>query len=318
MNKFSVITFNQSGIFSAVFLLLAILFLIKKRIIAISIFILLMLQLLVGPLAWPGSAWQIANCDVGQGDGMVVNLGNGSGLVIDTGPDLIKMDRCLHQLKIKKIPLLVLTHFHADHVGGVASVIKDRSIGEVWISNNFQPEQAYESVNNLLSGIKVKTVKAGDNYVFPTNDLKIKVLWPKAIAQDFQSLPGDGSEINNSSIALLIKTRQLSLFTAGDIEPPVQELISNSGDLVPVDVLKVSHHGSNYQYLPMLDLLKPKVALISVGARNKYGHPSPDLIAQLKRRQISVWRTDQSGGLVLASPNKIRVTGKEWWQIRWG
>jgi len=318
MNKFSVITFNQSGIFSAVFLLLAILFLTKKRIVAISIFILLILQLLVGPLAWPGSAWQIANCDVGQGDGMVVNLGNGSGLVIDTGPDLIKMDRCLHQLKIKKIPLLVLTHFHADHVGGVASVIKDRNIGEVWISNNFQPEQAYESVNHLLSGIKVKTVKAGDNYVFPANDLKIKVLWPKAIAQDFQSLPGDGSEINNSSIALLIKTRQLSLFTAGDIEPPVQELISNSGDLVPVDVLKVSHHGSNYQYLPMLDLLKPKVALISVGARNKYGHPSPDLIAQLKRRQISVWRTDQSGGLALASPNKIRVTGKEWWQIRWG
>jgi beta-lactamase superfamily II metal-dependent hydrolase len=98
----------------------------------------------------------------------------------------------------------------------------------------------------------------------------------------------------------------------------VQELISNSGDLVPVDVLKVSHHGSNYQYLPMLDLLKPKVALISVGARNKYGHPSLDLITQLKRRQISVWRTDQSGGLALASPNKIRVTGKEWWQIRWG
>jgi len=88
--------------------------------------------------------------------------------------------------------------------------------------------------------------------------------------------------------------------------------------LVPVDVLKVSHHGSNYQYLPMLDLLKPKVALISVGAGNKYGHPSLDLITQLQRRQISVWRTDQSGGLALAAPNKIRVTGKEWWQIRWG
>jgi competence protein ComEC len=318
MNKFSVITFNKSGIFSAAFLFLIILFLAKKRITAISIFILFILQLLVGSFTWPGSAWQIANCDVGQGDGMVVNLGNGSGLVIDTGPDLIKMDRCLHQLKIKKIPLLVLTHFHADHIGGVSSVIKGRDIGEVWISNNFQPEHAYESVINLLRGIKVKTVKAGDNYAFPGNNLKIQVLWPKAITQDFLTLPGDGSKINNSSIALLIKTRQLSLFTAGDIEPPVQEIISDSGNLVPVDVLKVSHHGSSYQYLPMLDLLKPKVALISVGEGNKYGHPSPDLVAQLKRRQISVWRTDQSGGLALASPNKIRVTGKEWWQIRWG
>jgi competence protein ComEC len=68
----------------------------------------------------------------------------------------------------------------------------------------------------------------------------------------------------------------------------------------------------------MLDLLKPKVALISVGAGNRYGHPSSDLITQLQDRQISVWRTDQSGGLALATPNKIRVTGKEWWQIRWG
>jgi competence protein ComEC len=318
MNKFSVITFNQSRIFSVLFLFSAILIIVKKRIIVLFILMLLLLQLFIGSLAWPGSGWQIANCDVGQGDGMVVNLGSASGIVIDTGPDLIKMDRCLHQLKIKKIPLLVLTHFHADHVGGVSSVIKGRDIGEVWISNNFQPQQAYESAIKLLKGMKVKTVKAGDNYLFPANDLKIKVLWPQPTKGGFKSLPGDGSEINNSSIALLIKTRQLSLFTAGDIEPPVQEIISNSGELVPVDVLKVSHHGSSYQHLPMLDLLKPKVALISVGAGNKYGHPSLDLITQLQRRQISVWRTDQSGGLALAAPNKIRVTGKEWWQIRWG
>ena len=318
MNNFSVITFNQSGVFSVIFLILAILFLARKRIIAVFLLTIFILQLFLSSFIWPGPGWQIANCDVGQGDGLVVNLGRGSGLVIDTGPDPEKIDRCLHQLKIKKIPLLVLTHFHADHVGGVSSVIKGRDIGEVWISNNLQPEQSSKLVMNLLSGIKTRTVKAGDNFAFAANALSIKVLWPNATGQDFQSLPGDGSEINNSSIALLIMTRDLSLFTAGDIEPPVQEIITNSGDLTPVDVLKVSHHGSSYQYLPMLDLLKPKVALISVGAGNRYGHPSPDLITQLQDREISVWRTDQSGGLALASPNKIRVTGKEWWQIRWG
>ena len=318
MNKFSVVAFNQSGAFLVIFLILAILFLARKRIIAIFLLTIFGLQLFLTSFIWPGPDWQIANCDVGQGDGLVVNLGRGSGLVIDTGPDPEKIDRCLHQLKIKKIPLLVLTHFHADHVGGVSSVIKGRDIGEVWISNNLQPEQSSKLVMNLLSGIKTRTVKAGDSFAFPANTLSIKVLWPNADGQDFQSLPGDGSEINNSSIALLIKTRDLSLFTAGDIEPPVQEIITNSGDLTPVDVLKVSHHGSSYQYLPMLDLLKPKVALISVGAGNRYGHPSPDLITQLQDREISVWRTDQSGGLALASPNKIRVTGKEWWQIRWG
>lgn len=66
---------------------------------------------------WPGVGWQIANCDVGQGDGLVVNLGGGSGILVDTGPDPTKIDRCLRRLKINKIPLLVLTHFHADHVG---------------------------------------------------------------------------------------------------------------------------------------------------------------------------------------------------------
>jgi len=318
MNKFSVITFNQSGIFSVIFLILVILFLTQKRIIAIFVLAIFILQLSLSSYIWPGPGWQIANCDVGQGDGLVVNLGRGSGLVIDTGPDPVKIDRCLHQLKIKKIPLLVLTHFHADHVGGVSSVIKGRDIGEVWISSNLQPEQSSKLVINLLSGIKTRTVNAGDRFAFPANTLSIKVLWPNAVGQDFQSLPGDGSEINNSSIALLIKTRNLSLFTAGDIEPPVQEAIANSGDLIQVDVLKVSHHGSSYQYLPMLDLLKPKVALISVGAGNRYGHPSSDLITQLQDRQISVWRTDQSGGLALATPNKIRVTGREWWQIRWG
>ena len=318
MNKFSVVVFNQSGAFSVIFLILAILSLTRKRIITIFVLTIFGLQLFLASFIWPGPGWQIANCDVGQGDGLVVNLGRGSGLVIDTGPDPEKIDRCLHQLKIKKIPLLVLTHFHADHVGGVSSVVKGRDIGEVWISNNLQPEQSSKLVMNLLSGIKTRTVKAGDNFAFAANALSIKVLWPNATGQDFQSLPGDGSEINNSSIALLIKTRDLSLFTAGDIEPPVQEIITNFGDLTPVDVLKVSHHGSSYQYLPMLDLLKPKLALISVGTGNRYGHPSSDLITQLQDRQISVWRTDQSGGLALASPNKIRVTGKEWWQIRWG
>jgi len=318
MNKFSVVTFNQSRVFSVIFLILVILFLTRKRIIAIFVLAIFILQLLLSSYLWPGPGWQIANCDVGQGDGLVVNLGQGSGLVIDTGPDPVKIDRCLHQLKIRKIPLLVLTHFHADHVGGVSSVIKDRDIGEVWISNNLQPEQSSKSVINSLNGIRTRTVKAGDNFAFPANAVEIKVLWPDARQQDFQSLPGDGSKINNSSIALVIKSKGLSLFTAGDIEPPVQEIISNSGQLTQVDVLKVSHHGSSYQYLPMLDLLKPKVALISVGADNRYGHPSSDLITQLEKRKISVWRTDRSGGLALASPNKIRVTGKEWWQIRWG
>jgi competence protein ComEC len=138
------------------------------------------------------------------------------------------------------------------------------------------------------------------------------------VNKEFTSLPGDGSAINNSSIALSIKTKNISIFAGGDIEPPVQEIITNSAGLTPVDILKISHHGSAYQYLPMLDALNPKVAIISVGAGNSYGHPAPELIDELERRRIQVWRTDKSGGISVATPNKIRVTGKEWWQLRWG
>ena len=116
----------------------------------------------------------------------------------------------------------------------------------------------------------------------------------------------------------MLRTKNYSLFSAGDIEPEVQELISKSGLLSDVDILKVSHHGSAYQYLPMIDLLKPEIALISVGAKNSYGHPDLEFIRELEKRSISVWRTDLSGGISVAPRNKIRATGKEWWKIRWG
>ena len=318
MNDLPVITFIQSGLFIAIFAVAIAAFLYRKLWIVITITGLVISQLFFSAMMWPGLGWQIVNCDVGQGDGLVVNLGGGSGILVDTGPDPAKIDRCLHKLKIKKIPLLVLTHFHADHVGGISSVIKNRDIGQVWISNLPKPEQTYKQVISELSKFKVRTVEQGDKFIFKSNQVEIRVLWPSRQVQEFESLPGDGSAINNSSISLMIKSRDFSLFTAGDIEPEVQELITNSGFLSAVDILKINHHGSKYQYLPMLDLLNPKVAIISVGAGNTYGHPDPAFIGELRRRNIQVWRTDYSGGVSVASPNKIRVTGKEWWRIKWG
>ena len=100
----------------------------------------------------PGKGWQIVNCDVGQGDGLVINLGKKSAIVIDTGPDSKAIDQCLKSLKIREIPLLILTHFHADHVGAISAVLENRVIGEVWISNLYEPEAAYEVVMKQLSG----------------------------------------------------------------------------------------------------------------------------------------------------------------------
>ena len=290
---------------------------IRKNWIALLIVVSLILaQLTYSRVTWPGSNWRVTNCDVGQGDALVINLGANRAVVIDVGPDPTLIDRCLSRLNISQISLLVLTHFHADHVGGLSGALNKRVVKQVWISNNHQPEGAYLRTMAMLKGVFLQEVKNGD--LFQVADAKISVLWPEAITQSFATLPGDGSAINNSSIALQIQLPDLSFFAAGDLEPPVQEIITSNPLLKKVDIYKLCHHGSMYQYFPMLDRISPSVALISVGKDNSYGHPAPETIGEFMRRRIKVVRTDESGGIAVATPNKIRVTGKEWWRIRWG
>ena len=314
--QFPVLQFSSVEFF--ILIMLAILFLVFKRNkkILIIVMVLIISQLTYSRFSWPGADWQITNCDVGQGDGLVINLGEHRAILIDTGPDPQLIDRCLSRLKISKISLLVLTHFHADHVGGLIGAIHQRQVNQVWISNNHQPESAYKNVKVILGQIPISEVHNGD--IYQVANAKISVLWPEIIPQSFANLPGDGSAINNSSIALIIKLPTIRIFAAGDIEPPVQEIISRNPLLEKVDIYKLCHHGSMYQYFPMLDLISPAVALISVGKANSYGHPAVETIGELMRRRIKVVRTDLSGGIAVATPNKIRVTGKEWWQIRWG
>jgi competence protein ComEC len=115
---------------------LVLLFKVKKLLVAILLCVSLTFAW-IGQ--WPSGDWQIANCDVGQGDSLVVNLGNQRGLVIDAGPDAQLEDRCLSRLGILSVPLLILTHFHADHVEGVAGLIHGRKVGQVWVSENREP-----------------------------------------------------------------------------------------------------------------------------------------------------------------------------------
>ena len=82
--------------------------------------------------------------------------------------------------------------------------------------------------------------------------------------------------------------------------------------------MKVSHHGSAYQYLPLVDALSPKVALISAGAGNSYGHPAPSTIAALTERRIAVYRTDLDGAIAVSADLRMRTQRKKWWDISWG
>lgn len=287
---------------------------------AIGIVVLAVVAHLVTASGWPGNHWVIVNCDVGQGDAAVINLGHNSGIVIDVGPEPALIDHCLASLHIREIPLLVLTHFHADHVNGLAGALKDRHLGSVWLTNNPAPITEHEMTMQLLRGIPQTVVQQGESVNFESalGPVKILVLWPRAEIEKLPSLPGDGSGINNSSLALQISIAGITFYTSGDTEPPAQEEIANSGLLHHVDVMKVSHHGSAYQYPPLLDALHPKIAIISVGAGNSYGHPSPSTIADLVNRGIKVIRTDLDGAIAIGEDLKIRTLKRKWWEISWG
>jgi competence protein ComEC len=217
---------------------------------------------------FPAGDWQIANCDIGQGDAMVINLKQHRAIVIDVGPDPQLIDRCLRQLGVREIPLLILTHIHADHVGGLAGAGKNRKIGTTWYGDVFAGTRA--------------TIE----------DVKIEVKWPDRAGEYTP---------NDSSIAVLITSPDFTLFAAGDIEPPVQsQLVSRIGE---VDIYKVAHHGSRFQDLDLMRELSPQIAVISVGATNTYGHPAPATISALTQLGAKVLRTDMDGAVAIKATN---------------
>jgi competence protein ComEC len=253
---------------------------------------------------WPAGNWQIANCDVGQGDSMVINLHHGQAIVIDVGPDPMAENKCLRNLGITEVPLLILSHFHADHVGGLSGLLQSRKVGQVWISNNLQPILESTHSLSLLRESEIVTVQKG--LVSQIAGIQFEILWPENTVRDFQSMPGEGSQINNSSIAMLVTAPDWSIFTAGDLEPPAQHEILAS---VPkVDIYKVCHHGSKYQDEELMSALSAQLAVISVGAKNSYGHPSAETVAFLTRLGTQVVRTDTDGAVAItAKDHHLRV-----------
>jgi len=291
--------------------------LLKKWFKHIIVFTLVILISITWLQRWPGGDWQVANCDIGQGDSMVINLGNHRGIVIDVGPDPVAEDRCLKALGIKEIPLLILSHFHADHVAGLTGAIKNRAVGQVWVSVNSAPLIESAKAQAALKGVEmIKAVRGMSARVGP---LTIRVLWPTLSARSFEEMPGDGSQINNSSIATLITSDAFSLFAGGDLEPPVQEILVK--DVGPVDIYKVCHHGSKYQDLAFMSALHPRISIISVGAGNTYGHPAVQTLQALARLGSEVLRTDIDGAVAVQVRNHqftVRRAKGRFNLIRWG
>ena len=271
----------------------------RKHLKAIAILLVVLLTFTNWVARFPGIDWQVGNCDIGQGDAMVINLGEHRGVVVDVGPDPQLIDKCLKQFAITQVSILVLTHFHADHVEGLPGLLKGRTVGQVWVSPQIDPAFESDRVQRWLKEIPQIPVTAGFAAQILSNrgPIKFKALWPKLGAQDSP---------NNSSIVMAINSVDFSLLAAGDIEPIAQSQLVQQ--LSQVDLYKVAHHGSRYQDLNFMKALSPRISIISVGKDNSYGHPAPQTIAALSRIGSEVYRTDQDGALAIkARRHQVKV-----------
>ncbi|SED30461.1 competence protein ComEC [Amycolatopsis tolypomycina] len=245
--------------------------------------------------AWPPRNWAMVECDVGQGDAVVLATAEpGRAVVVDAGPEPGPVDECLHRLGIDRIPLLVLSHLHADHIGGLTSVFDGRAVGAIAVGPGRSPGWAWRQVAAEAARRAVPLVELNPGERLGWPGLALDVLGPRYVPAR-QTDPQDGTTINNSSVVLRAETTAGRVLLTGDVELAAQaDLLADIGNLT-AEVLKVPHHGSRYSLPSFLAAVAPRVALVSVGAGNTYGHPSKSTMDTLGALGALVARTDVDG-----------------------
>ncbi len=218
-------------------------------------------------------------------------------MVVDAGPEPAAVDGCLDRLGIETVPLLVLTHFHADHVDGLAGVLDGRSVGELDVSPLADPPEGEREVASVAAADGLAPVGAPYAVGRRVGDVTLQVLWP--VPGTPTTGPGDGSTANDASVVLLVEVAGVRLLLTGDIEPDAQAALARAWPGLRADVLKVPHHGSRYQDLGFLGGLGARLALVSAGEDNDYGHPAPETLAALADTGAEVLRTDLDGDLAV-------------------
>jgi competence protein ComEC len=254
--------------------------------------LLALLALVVVRPAWPVPGWVMASCDVGQGDGFVFRLGPGEALVIDTGPDPKPIDACLSRLGITRIPLLILTHLHADHIEGVPGLLRGRQVGQVEIGPLDEPVIERDRLLGWLGARDIPIVRAQIGEVREVAGVRWEVL-------DATPRHGTDSDPNNSSIVLKLTTQGVSVLLTGDVEGDAQRQILERGVDLRATVLKVPHHGSRKQDPDFLDAVHAQIALTPVGAGNPYGHPSADTLRRVEQDGARTYRSDRDGDVAI-------------------
>lgn len=252
---------------------------------------------------WPISGWSVVNCDVGQGDALVIRSQKQIA-VVDVGKNSELIDGCLDRLKITRIDLLVLTHFDLDHVGGLAGLEKGRSIGTALVSPYDDPRPAAKFLTRQLGFYAQKVVFGQKGTEGELGDFHWQV---------FSSLATLAQSANEGSLGIRFEDSNSVIYTLADLNERAQQLaIGAIDESAKTTLVKVSHHGSADQSPDFYQKIKADLALISVGKGNPYGHPTSKLLGILKHAGTSYMRTDTLGAISIRMDSagiEARVTG---------
>lgn len=229
--------------------------------------------------------------DVGQADSILVQQGKHS-MLIDAGNNVDGGLVCdyIKAQNIKKLDYVVGTHPHADHIGGLDDVINTFDIGEIYMPRKTATTRTYKDVLKSIKAKKlsITTPRVGDN--FKLGDANLTIMAPAKIYED----------ANNCSIVLKLQYKDNSFLFTGDAERESENAMLDGNLDLKCDVLKIPHHGSRTSSSKnFLKAVNPKYAVVSVGKNNDYGHPKVETMKRFKKEEIPVYRTDESGTIIV-------------------
>jgi len=244
------------------------------------------------------AAIEIHFLDVGQADSILVKTPDGKSMLIDAGnnADGQEVVSYIKKQNISRIDVLVGTHPHEDHIGGMDNVINSFDIDRIYMPKVSHTTRTYEDVLTAIKNKGLKVTSPAPGTSFSLGEAKCTVLAPNSDNYD---------DLNNFSIVIKLEYGNISFLFTGDAEEVSErEMLSKSFDL-SADVLKIGHHGSSSSTSPdFLKKVSPKYAVISAGKGNDYGHPSSEVMNRLKNANIPVYRTDENGTIVCTSDGK--------------
>jgi len=258
--------------------------------------------------------------NVGQGDATLLQFPNKKTALIDAGNKGFGFDAgeryvdpVLKYYGLQKIDYLIASHPHSDHIGGFEFILNNYSVDTLVLNAFHMDSKLYKSIIKLAVEKKVfiKNSSAGD-MIHADQCTRLYVLHPTKPFEYGEA--NSGEKINNSSLVIKLVYGKSSILLNGDAETGAEQAMLKYGSFLDCDLLKVGHHGSRTSSSDFfLDQAKPEQAVISVGRRNKFKHPSPETILKYTRRHIPVFRTDHSGAVVFESDGRrlIRYNWRE-------